>query len=82
MTLTDLLVASTPITLLMFVLAWRGIPTLIEWRRERKYQAEWHRTFGRESRRTSKPSPATSGAGRGAGILTPLVNNADNTRTL
>jgi len=51
-TLTDLLVASTPIIMLMFVLAWRGIPTLIEWRRERKYQAEWHRTFGGASRRT------------------------------
>ena len=43
----DLLVASTPIIVLTFWLACRGIPTLIEWRRERKYQAEWHRTFGR-----------------------------------
>jgi hypothetical protein len=46
-TLAHLLVASTPMIVLMFWLAWRGIPTLIEWRRERKYQAEWHRTFGR-----------------------------------
>ena len=53
MTLTDLLVASTPIIVLMFWLAWRGIPTLIEWRRERNYQAEWHRTFGGASRRSS-----------------------------
>ena len=45
MTFTDLLVASTPIILLIVCLAWRGIPTLIEWRRERKYQVEWHRTF-------------------------------------
>jgi len=51
MTFTDLLVASTPIILLIVCLAWRGIPTLIEWRRERKYQVEWHRTF-RESRRS------------------------------
>jgi hypothetical protein len=64
LTLTDLLVASTPIILLMFSLAWRGIPTLIEWRRERKYQAEWHRTFGAASRRTSKRSPAASGSAR------------------
>ena len=48
MTVTDVLVASTPIILPMFALAWRGIPTLIAWRRERKYQAEWHRTFGAE----------------------------------
>ena len=47
MTLTDLLVASTPIIVLMFWLAWRGIPTLIEWRRERKYQAEWFEIFGK-----------------------------------
>ena len=47
MTLADLLVASTPIIVLMFWLAWKCIPTLIEWRRERNYQAEWHRTFGR-----------------------------------
>jgi hypothetical protein len=46
-TLADLLVASTPIIVLTFGLASRGIPTLIEWRRERKYQAEWHRTFDR-----------------------------------
>jgi len=51
-TLADLLVASTPIIVLTFWLACRGIPTLIEWRRERKYQAEWHRTFAdREQRR-------------------------------
>ena len=56
MSLTDLLVASTPIIVLMSWLAWRGIPTLIEWRRERKYQAEWHRTFGGAGR---------SGSGRG-----------------
>ena len=49
MTFTDLLVASTPIILLIVCLAWRGIPTLIEWRRERKYQVEWHRTFRDES---------------------------------
>ena len=53
MTLTDLLVASTPIIVLMFWLVWRGIPTLIDWRRERKYQAEWHRTFGGTGRRSS-----------------------------
>ena len=53
MTLTDLLVASTPIIVLMFWLVWRGIPTLIDWRRERKYQAEWHRTFGSTGRRSS-----------------------------
>ena len=47
MTLADLLVASTPIIVLTFWLASRGIPTLIAWRRERKYQAEWHRMFGR-----------------------------------
>jgi len=82
MTLTDLLVASTPIALLMFVLAWRGIPTLIEWRRERNYQAEWHRTFGRESRRTRKRSPATSGSAREQATLTPLVSKSDNARTL
>lgn len=51
MSLTDLLVASTPIIVLMSWLAWRGIPTLIEWRRERNYQAEWHRTFGGAGRR-------------------------------
>ena len=48
MALADLLVASTPIIVLVSSLAWRGIPTLIAWRRERKYLAEWHRTF-RES---------------------------------
>ena len=69
MTLTDLLVASTPIILLIVCLAWRGIPTLIEWRRERKYQAEWHRTFGAASRRTSKRSPPRAGRRR--------VGNAD-----
>jgi hypothetical protein len=47
MALADLLVASTPIIVLMLWLVWRGIPTLIEWRRERKYQAEWHRAVGR-----------------------------------
>ena len=52
MTLTDLLVASTPIILLIVCLAWRGIPTLIEWRRERNYQTEWHRTFGDAGRRS------------------------------
>ena len=54
MTAIDLLVASSPIIVLMVSLAWRGIPTLIEWRRERKYQAEWHRTFAGASRRASK----------------------------
>lgn len=53
MSFTDLLVASTPIIVLMFLLAWRGIPTLIEWRWERNYQAEWHRTFGGAGRRSS-----------------------------
>jgi hypothetical protein len=47
MTLADLLVASTPIIVLTVWLACRGIPPLIEWRRERKYRAEWDRTFGR-----------------------------------
>jgi hypothetical protein len=56
MTLTDLLVASTPIIALMSWLTWRGIPTLIEWRRERRYQAEWHRTFGGASRRNARRS--------------------------
>ena len=42
----DVLVRSIPIIVLVSLLAWRGIPTLIAWRRERKYQAEWHRTFG------------------------------------
>ena len=49
----DLLVASTPIILVVFCLACRGVPTLIAWRRERKYQAEWHRTFGTSSRSSS-----------------------------
>jgi hypothetical protein len=53
MTLTDLLVASTPIILLIVCLAWRGIPTLLEWRRERNYQTEWHRTFRDSGRRSS-----------------------------
>jgi hypothetical protein len=53
MTLTNLLVASTPIIVLVFWLVWRGIPTLIEWRRERKYQHEWHQTFGGAGRRPS-----------------------------
>ena len=81
MTLTDLLVASTPIIVLMFWLAWRGIPTLIEWRRERKYQAEWHRTFGAASRRTSKRSPPRAGR-RGVGNADAARQHADNTRTL
>ena len=34
------------LAVLLFSLAWRGLPTLIEWRRERKYQAEWYRTIG------------------------------------
>ena len=46
MTLTDLIIGSAPIVVLLFSLAWRGLPTLIEWRRERKYQAEWYRTIG------------------------------------
>ena len=45
-TVTDVLVALTPVIFVVVVLATRGIPTLIAWRRERKYQAEWHRTFG------------------------------------
>jgi hypothetical protein len=45
MTVADYLVASTPIVFLLVVLAWRSIPTLIAWLRERRYQAEWHRTF-------------------------------------
>ena len=53
MALADLLVASSPIVLLFFCLAWRGVPTLIAWRRERKYQVEWHRTFARSSRSSS-----------------------------
>jgi nitrate/nitrite transporter NarK len=53
MALADLLVASTPIILVVFCLACRGVPTLIAWRRERKYQAEWHRTFGTSSRSSS-----------------------------
>jgi hypothetical protein len=53
MALTDLLVASTPIIVLMCWVAWRGIPTLIAWRRERRYQAEWQRTFGSAGRRSS-----------------------------
>ena len=63
MTLADLLVALTPIIVLTFWLACRGIPTLIEWRRERKYQAEWHRTFGGASRSCllyTSPSPRDS----------------------
>ena len=53
MALTDYLVASTPIIVLLLGLAWRGIPTLVAWRRERKYQAEWQRTFGGATRRSS-----------------------------
>ena len=45
MTVADYLVASTPILFLLVVLASRGIPTLLAWLRERRYQAEWHRTF-------------------------------------
>ena len=53
MTLVDLLIASTPIVVLALCLAWRAVPTLIAWRRERRYQAEWHRTFGAAGRRSS-----------------------------
>ena len=53
MTLIDLLIALTPIVVLLLCLAWRAVPTLIEWRGERKYQAEWHRTFGAARRRSS-----------------------------
>ena len=53
MSLGDVLVGSSPIIVPAFWLAWRGIPTLIEWRRERRYQAEWHRTFGEANRRSS-----------------------------
>ena len=49
----DLIIASTPIVVLLLCLAWRAVPTLIEWRRERKYQAEWHRTFGAARRGSS-----------------------------
>ena len=59
MTLADWLVASTPLIVLIVWLAWRGIPTLIDWRRERTYQAEWHRTFGDANRRQSQPRPKT-----------------------
>jgi hypothetical protein len=52
MTLVDLLIASTPIVVLVLCLAWRAVPTLIAWRRARKYQAEWHR-FGGAGRRSS-----------------------------
>ena len=47
MALADWFVGFTPLIALVACLAWRGIPTLFAWRRERKYQAEWHRTFGR-----------------------------------
>jgi len=47
MTLSDLLVGLTPLIGLMAWLTWKGIPTLFAWRQERKYQAEWRRTFGR-----------------------------------
>jgi hypothetical protein len=53
MTLVDLLIASTPIVVPVLCLAWRAVPTLIAWRRARKYQAEWHRTFGGAGRRSS-----------------------------
>ena len=52
--LADLAVVSSPIILLLLWFACRGVPALIEWRRERKYQAEWHRTFGREHVGTSQ----------------------------
>ena len=52
MSLGDVLVGSSPIIVPAFWLAWRGIPTLIEWRRERRYQADWHRTFGDANRRS------------------------------
>ena len=44
-TFADYLVAASPILLLLVVLGWTSIPTLIAWRRERQYQAEWRRTF-------------------------------------
>ena len=47
----DLLVALSPIIVLIVVLSWKAVPTLIAWRRERRYQAEWHRTFGHPDRR-------------------------------
>ena len=46
MRLVDLLVASLPVVVVLSCLAWRGIPAVIEWRRERKYQVEWFGTFG------------------------------------
>ena len=42
----DLLVASSPIVVLLSVLGWRYVPTLLAWQRERQYQVEWLRTFG------------------------------------
>jgi hypothetical protein len=64
MALVDLLVASTPLVFLTFALAWRGIPTLIAWRREREYQAEWHRTFGKPSRSASCPGDSDPQVGQ------------------
>ena len=62
MTLTDLLVASTPMIVLLLWLAWRGIAMFIAWRRERKYQAEWHRTFGSGASGGSAQASRTTGA--------------------
>jgi len=53
MTLVDLLIASSPIVVLLLCLSWRAVPTLIAWRRARKYQTEWHRAFGDAGRRSS-----------------------------
>jgi hypothetical protein len=53
MALTELLVSSTPIVVLVLWSASRGIPTLIAWWRERRYQAEWNETFGDANRRSS-----------------------------
>ena len=47
LTLTELIIGSSPIIVMLLALAWKGIPTLIAWRRERKYQAEWYRSIGR-----------------------------------
>lgn len=46
LTVTDLLVAASPIVVLVSALGWRYVPTLLAWQRERQYQVEWHRTFG------------------------------------
>ena len=45
LTIADLLVASSPIVVLLSVLGWRYVPTLLEWQRERQYQVEWQRTL-------------------------------------